>query len=53
MFNISNIIKQICDGKLLFSSIIDITAAPNTAPNVCPAANRYPPAEPYPIGNDT
>lgn len=53
MFNTSNIIKLICEGRLFFSFITEIITAPKTAPKVCPAANKYPPAEPYPIGKET
>ena len=31
----------------------EIMTIPKIAPNVCPAANKYPPAEPYPTGKET
>lgn len=41
------------DGSYFDLSITLIITNPNKNPNVWPAANKYPPAEPYPIGNAT
>jgi hypothetical protein len=53
MLKTSNTSKLIFDGRLFYTFITEIITAPKTAPNVCPAANKYPPAEPYPIGKET
>ncbi len=53
MVNNSNKTRQICEGKGWCSSTTVITIAPRTAPKVWPAANKYPPADPSPIGKVT
>lgn len=53
MVKISNTTRQICEGNGWVSSKTVITTAPKTAPNVWPAANKYPPADPSPIGKVT
>lgn len=53
MVNNSNTTRQIWEGNGWLSFKTVMTTAPKTAPKVWPAANKYPPADPSPIGKVT